>query len=106
MTIFHLSFPVSDLERSRAFYVDCLGGRVGRVTDDWIDVIVWGHQLTLQHRPHELMPREQQGSRHFGVTLSWPEWEREAARLTGRRDTALDRLLGDLRQSGGKRTHE
>jgi len=31
---------------------------------------------------------------------------REAARLTGRRDTALDRLLGDLRQSGGKRTPE
>jgi predicted short-subunit dehydrogenase-like oxidoreductase (DUF2520 family) len=31
---------------------------------------------------------------------------REAARLTGRRDTALDRLLGDLRQTGGKRTPE
>ena len=25
---------------------------------------------------------------------------REAARLTGRRDSALDRLLGDLRQTG------
>ena len=32
-----------------------------------------------------------------------PRARREAARLTGRRDSALDRLLGDLRQTGRRR---
>lgn len=87
--MFHLSFPVRDLERSRSFYVEVLGGRVGRVTQEWLDVIVWGHQLTLQHRPDEVLPADAQGSRHFGVTLEWEMWEQEAARLKAANATLL-----------------
>jgi len=78
--IFHLSFPVRDLDEALGFYVGTLGGTIGRHEADWADVALFGAQLTLQHRPADVpvpMPR----SRHFGATLSWPEWERLSGAL-------------------------
>jgi extradiol dioxygenase family protein len=79
--IFHLALPVNDLEASKRFYVGVLGARVGRETAEWLDVLVWGHQITLHHRPAETLPRERQGKRHFGVVLPWAEWQRLADRV-------------------------
>ena len=79
--IFHLSFPVDDLEQAVGFYVGTLGGVPGRRAQDWADVALFGAQLTLQHRPEDVpapMPR----SRHFGATLPWPEWEGLVHKLT------------------------
>lgn len=79
--IFHLSFPVNDLDEAIAFY-STLGGIVGRRETAWADVALFGAQLTLQHVPDDVlqpMPR----SRHFGATLPWQEWEQLVARLTG-----------------------
>lgn len=87
--IFHLSIPVSDLVSAKRFYIDVLGARAGREHAEWLDVLLWGHQITLQHRPTEVLPRDQQGKRHFGVVLPWNEWEREVARIgavSGRAD--------------------
>ena len=79
--IFHLSIPVSDLQVAKRFYVEVLGASIGREHPDWLDVLLWGHQITLQRRPAEVLPPEQQGKRHFGVTLPWPEWELAATRV-------------------------
>jgi len=76
--VFHLALPVNDLEASKRFYVRVLGARVGRETAEWLDVLLWGHQLTLHHRPGETLPRDRQGKRHFGVVLPWTDWERLA----------------------------
>ncbi|HVM22793.1 MAG TPA: VOC family protein [Sphingomicrobium sp.] len=79
--IFHLSFPVRDLDEALAFYEGVLGGVRGRRQPDWADVALFGAQLTLQHRPGDVtdpMPR----SRHFGVTLPWDEWESLVGGLT------------------------
>lgn len=72
--IFHLSFPVRDLEEGLSYYVGTLGGIPGRRERDWADVALFGAQLTLQHVPGDVlepMPR----SRHFGATLGWSAWE-------------------------------
>ena len=79
--IFHLSIPVTELSSSKQFYVDVLGATPGREMQDWLDVLLWGHQITLQHRPDEVLPLDKQGKRHFGVVLPWAEWEREVERL-------------------------
>ena len=79
--IFHLSIPVADLEVAAKFYSAVLGATIGRANDEWLDVLLWGHQITLQKRPSEVLPPEAQGKRHFGVVLPWPEWERLADRL-------------------------
>ena len=77
--IFHLSFPVRDLDASIAFYVGRLGAVVGRRDTGWADLALFGAQLALQHRPDDVldpMPR----SRHFGATIEWLEWDALVAR--------------------------
>ena len=68
--VLHLSIPVGDLAQARTFYEEVLGCRVGRVRETWLDVWFFGMQLTLQERPDEVRPLEDQGVRHFGVTLA------------------------------------
>lgn len=81
---FHLSFPVDDLDACRTFYAELLGASVGRVTEEWVDIVIWGHQLTLQLRPDEVLAPSKSGSRHFGVILPWEAWSATAERLTDR----------------------
>jgi extradiol dioxygenase family protein len=69
--ILHLSVPVRDVAEARAFYVDVLGCRPGRVRDGWLDVWFHGMQLTLQERPDQVLTDP--GVRHFGVTLGAAE---------------------------------
>jgi extradiol dioxygenase family protein len=91
--IFHLSIPTADLNESAHFYEHVLGASIGRRTDDWLDVLLWGHQLTLQRTPSEVVPLSQQGKRHFGFVLPWSEWEQ----IAGRMKASGVRLLEDPR---------
>lgn len=80
--IFHLSFPVHDLDEALAFYTGVLGAAVGRHEPTWADVALFGAQVTLQYVPQDVlqpMPR----SRHFGATLGPAEWEALVGRLDG-----------------------
>lgn len=78
---FHLSIVVSELEPAKRFYIGFLGAQIGRENNEWVDILLWGHQITLQKRPDEVLPLDRQGKRHFGVILPWPEWENQAKRL-------------------------
>src|SRR6476659_5232379 len=82
--IFHLAFPVADLAASKDFYCRVLGAGVGRENPEWLDVLLWGHQITLHRRPDEVLSVERRGKRHFGVVLPWSEWQALVDRL--RRD--------------------
>ena len=78
--IFHLSLPVRDLQESVDFYVGQLGAQIGRRNASGADALLFGAQVTLQNDPASVidpMPR----TRHFGATLSWPEWESFVERL-------------------------
>lgn len=103
--VFHLSIPVIDLQAAKAFYIGVLGAVAGRENEEWLDVLMWGHQITLQRRPEEVLPLAKQGKRHFGVTLPWEEWESQVAhvRSVGARfmgEPAV--LLPGTRQEHGK----
>ncbi len=84
--VLHLSIVVGDLGESRRFYVDTLGCRPGRERPGWMDVWFHGLQLTLQEQPAFVRPPDEQGNRHFGVTL-------DAAAFS----LVTDRLVGDGR---------
>ena len=79
--IFHMAFPVRDLRVARAFYVDVLDAKVGRVRERWVDVYLFEAQITLHEQPAQVLPEEQQGVRHFGAVLPWDAWESLAKRL-------------------------
>ena len=78
--IFHLSFPVCDLEEGLAWYEQTLGAVPGRRAQGWADLALFGAQLTLQHMPGDV-PEPMPRSRHFGASLGWSEWETLVATL-------------------------
>ena len=85
---FHLAFPVTSLERARAFYGDLLGCPEGRSSDEWIDFDFFGHQIVAHLAPGEAgrvatsaVDGHNVPVRHFGVVLSMPEWHALADRL-------------------------
>ena len=85
---FHLAFPVSDLEKTLTFYRDLLGCKTGRMSDKWIDFDFWGHQVVAHLSPEDAgksASNEVDGhavpAKHFGVILSWEEFEALAERL-------------------------
>ena len=85
---FHLAFPVTSLEKARAFYGGLLGCREGRSAPDWVDFDFYGHQIVAHLAPDEAGHKNTNAVdgdnvpvRHFGAVLPMDEWERLAARL-------------------------
>ena len=86
--LFHLAFPVDDLEKARAFYGGVLGCPEGRSSEDWIDFDFYGHQIVAHLAPEETGDVQRNAVdghgvpvRHFGVVLPMHEWEAMAKRL-------------------------
>lgn len=87
-TLFHLAFPVRDLEEARAFYGLVLGCPEGRSADTWIDFDLYGHQIVAHLSPDKSgvassnpVDGHDVPVPHFGVILSMDQWHQLAARL-------------------------
>jgi hypothetical protein len=85
---FHLAFPVTSLEKARAFYGELLACPEGRSAADWVDFDFYGHQIVAHLSPDEAGHRntsavdgENVPVRHFGLVLSMEEWERLSKKL-------------------------
>lgn len=89
---FHLAFPVKDLDATRTFYLEVLGCREGRSSDQWIDFDLFGHQIVAhQVEGAAGTAGNDDGANavdghdvpvpHFGVVLPWDEWQEFADRL-------------------------
>ena len=88
LPLFHLAFPVTSLEKARAFYGALLGCREGRSASDWVDFDFYGHQIVAHLAPDEAGHKSTNAVdgdnvpvRHFGAILPMVEWERLAAKL-------------------------
>jgi len=101
--VFHLAFPVDDLEAARAFYVGVLGCGVGREDSTWIDFDLHGHQIVAHLDPRfdrvatnlgdpastelgdaastNLVDGDEVPVPHFGLVLDWPAWHDLVERL-------------------------
>jgi len=86
---FHVAVPVDDLEKARQFYGQLLGCEEGRSSDTWIDFNLYGHQFVAHYKPvthsEALHTNPVDGHDvpvpHYGVVLSWDEWEKLAKKL-------------------------
>jgi extradiol dioxygenase family protein len=85
---FHLAFPVTSLEKARAFYGGLLGCPEGRSSGDWVDFDFYGYQIVAHLAPDEAGHRatnpvdgDEVPVRHFGAVLPMDEWERLAKKL-------------------------
>jgi extradiol dioxygenase family protein len=107
---FHLSFLVQDLDETRRFYADVLGCEIGRSSDNWVDFILFGHQMSAHLRPGAAAAARDanvalRGGRtvpvpHFGVVLLMDEWERLAKRLEA--NSAIDWIERPTIRSNGR----
>lgn len=80
--IFHLSFPVRDIESTKEFYVSGLGCSVGRQSAVALMLSFHGHQL-VAHVTKDLGPPQPSiYPRHFGLVApseeEWSKWRDRA----------------------------
>lgn len=85
--LFHLAFPVKDLEESRHFYGEVLGCEEGRSSDIWIDFNLFGHQIVAHLAEnagavhHNKVDADHVPVPHFGIVLPMDEFHAFAERL-------------------------
>ncbi|MEQ1606152.1 MAG: VOC family protein [Pyrinomonadaceae bacterium] len=85
--LFHLAFPVNDLNAAREFYGGLLGCEEGRSSEHWVDFNLYGHQIVAHlaadsgiktanevDSDHVPVP-------HFGIVMEMDKWHELAERL-------------------------
>jgi extradiol dioxygenase family protein len=86
--LFHLAFPVHDLDAAREFYSQVLECDEGRSSDNWIDFNLFGHQIVthLADQGGGVLATNQVDADnvpvpHFGIILPMDKWRELANRL-------------------------
>lgn len=86
--LFHLAFPVDDLEAAREFYGGVLECEEGRSSDHWIDFNLYGHQIVTHLAPGKSGVRsanhvdaDDVPVPHFGIVLPMEAWKELAEKL-------------------------
>ncbi|TPN87074.1 VOC family protein [Aquimarina algicola] len=85
---FHLALPCEDVEKTKDFYTYKLGAKLGRHTDNWADINLYGNQITFTKSGNfnfnfknyrlgeQILP-----SFHFGVIIDAETWGKLYSRL-------------------------
>jgi extradiol dioxygenase family protein len=74
--IFHLAFPVSDIQKTIEYYAEVLGCQVGRESRHAVILNLYGHQLVAHLTPEPLTPQRGIYPRHFGLVFTAEsDWE-------------------------------
>ncbi len=81
-TSFHISLPCKNIEETISYYRDQLDLKIGRKTNNWVDINLFGHQVTFVliekfdfQFPFYSLDSEQLPSFHFGVVLDNETWD-------------------------------
>jgi extradiol dioxygenase family protein len=89
--LFHLAFPVHNLDAAREFYGSVLGCEEGRSSERWIDFNLYGHQIVTHLAPESAGVRasnhvdaDDVPVPHFGIVLPMQEWQALADKLTAK----------------------
>lgn len=90
-SLFHLAFPVNELNSTREFYAGVLGCREGRSSQHWIDFDLYGHQIVAHLAPESTGIRSNTDVDadhvpvpHFGIVLQMEDWRQLAAKLVAK----------------------
>jgi uncharacterized protein len=75
-SLFHLAFPIYDIEEAIRFYADGLGCTVGRRSKHALTLGLAGHQLVAHLAADQPPPQKGIYPRHFGlIFLSQEDWQ-------------------------------
>lgn len=74
--LFHLAFPISDVEQAKEYYGNGLGCKIGRESRNAVILNLYGHQLVAHLTKEPLTPQKGIYPRHFGLVFtSEADWE-------------------------------
>jgi extradiol dioxygenase family protein len=74
--LFHLAFPVTDLEQTKDYYAGGLGCEIGRESHKAVILNLYGHQLVAHLTKQLLTPQKGIYPRHFGLIFTAEaDWE-------------------------------
>ena len=86
--LFHLAFPVRDLDEARDFYAFVLECPEGRSSENWIDFNLFGHQIVAHLAPENVgiqhkneVDADHVPVPHFGIILPMDDWQKFAEKL-------------------------
>ena len=86
--LFHLSLPSENLVETKMFYVDIVGASLGRYANNWLDINLFGHQVTFTKagkfdftNPSYKFEGNVLSSFHFGIILEKETWEKVYSKL-------------------------
>ncbi len=89
--LFHLAFPVHNLDAAREFYGGVLECPEGRSSDRWIDFNLCGHQIVTHLAPESAgvkatndVDADHVPVPHFGIVLPMDEWRSLADKLVSK----------------------
>ncbi|RMA66449.1 VOC family protein [Ulvibacter antarcticus] len=78
---FHVSLPCMHIEATENFYNKIIGATIGRKAKNWVDVNLFGHQITFTKSgkfnfeyPNYMFEKTVLPSFHFGVIMDKTEW--------------------------------
>jgi len=85
---FHLSLPCSSIKATKEFYVNLLGASMGRHAQNWVDINLYGNQITFTkagkfdfNYPSYMFEGNVLPAFHFGVILDEISWNGVLNRL-------------------------
>ncbi len=88
-TPFHISLPCLSVKETKNFYTENIGATFGRNTQNWIDINLFGHQLTFIkakfsfNNPNYIFEGKILPSFHFGVIVDFDTWKKIYAKVQG-----------------------
>ena len=78
-----MSLPCLSVTATKKFYVDSIGASLGRTANTWLDINLFGHQLTFIkadkfnfHIPNYVFEGQILPSFHFGVIVNEDVWNK------------------------------
>ena len=80
-TLFHLSLPCKSIDKTKIFYNKTIGASIGRHSENWVDINLFGHQITFTqagkfnfNSPNYIFEKKILPSFHFGIILNIEVW--------------------------------
>jgi extradiol dioxygenase family protein len=80
-TAFHMSLPCLSVTETKKFYLNSIGATLGRAAKTWVDINLFGHQLTFIkaekfnfNSPNYVFEGRILPSFHFGIILDKEDW--------------------------------
>ncbi len=87
--LFHLSLPCTNLVDTKMFYIDTIGASLGRYSNNWLDINLFGHQVTFTQagkfdftNPNYTFEGKVLSSFHFGIVLDIDFWGKMYSKLS------------------------